>query len=284
MIEPSRCPICQSARVVRDFYVGEREYLRCRSCGLIYLGRIDPVQENAAYETDAYHQLHTCHRLTLREAVFADSLREIARVKKPGRMLDVGCGDGLFLHLAQQRGWEPYGVELSPTACRQAREVHGVNVFCGDVRGAGFSDSFFDVVTLYNVLDHMPFPLSQLIEIHRILKAGGLLVLRVPNGLFHAGAVRRVRRLEPYLVFHLYCFTPRAVVYLLREAGYGEIHVRNSALTPADAYSMSPVGGDRGMQVIKRAIHMAAETLWHASGHSLIVGPSLSVHATKRDR
>ena len=280
-VEARRCSVCHSFQLVDAFRVKQREYVRCRDCGLIFLKRIDPAEEREKYETGVHELVDNADRLEFRKAVFEESLQEVASLKRPGRLLDIGCGNGLFLDLARKYGWETYGVELAPVAWTYATEVLGLNVARGDLSEIRFEDSFFDVVTLYDVLCHLPSPLEQLIEIHRILKVGGLLVLRVRNATFHVGLIRFLQSLEPYLVFHLYCFTPKTIRYMLRKTGYSRTCVQNSALTPSDPYSISPVWGDRGMQAIKRGVYAAAEALYHLSARTLLLGPSLKVHAIK---
>ncbi len=275
------CPICGSVDLRDAFRVFPRgEYTRCRNCGLIFCKRVDPEKERAIFETDSSYSVGEPKRQELRAAVFEESLREIARLKKPGRILDVGCGNGQFLDLARRRGWEPSGVELSPLACAQAKEVYGLDVFRGELVEAGFPDSFFDVVTLLDALCLIPSPLEQLVEIRRILREDGLLVIRDRNALFHVNLVRFLRSLEPYLSFHVNCFTPKAIRRLLEKAGYREICVRNSAPTPRDPYSNFPLG-DLVLHGIKIGVHSVTQVLSYLSAHTLILGPSLQVHAIK---
>ncbi len=70
--------------------------MRCCDCGLIFLNRIDPEGERAKYETSVYRLIENENRLEFRKAVFEESLQEIARPGRPGRLLDVGCGNGFF--------------------------------------------------------------------------------------------------------------------------------------------------------------------------------------------
>ena len=95
-----QCEACQSLKLIDLFYVAEKQYVKCTTCGLIFLkGKISRDDVEALYKTDAYQRIESQHRLHLREAVFQKSLELIEKVKKPSRLLDVGCGDGLSLIL-----------------------------------------------------------------------------------------------------------------------------------------------------------------------------------------
>jgi SAM-dependent methyltransferase len=102
--------------------------------------------------------------------------------KSSGRLLDIGCAIGLFLHSMQQHpDWELMGIEINPYAANIARDQFGLNVFTGLLEDASYPDDFFDAVTLWDVLEHIHDPSSSLSEIHRILKPDGILVFRIPN-------------------------------------------------------------------------------------------------------
>ncbi len=105
----------------------------------------------------------------------------VTRFKQSGRMLDVGCATGVFLQWFQAGGsWDLYGLELSEGAARVARAA-GLNVFIGQLEEAAYPENYFDVVTFWDVLEHISDPRSALLETRRILKPDGILVLRLPN-------------------------------------------------------------------------------------------------------
>jgi 2-polyprenyl-3-methyl-5-hydroxy-6-metoxy-1,4-benzoquinol methylase len=112
----------------------------------------------------------------------AKRTRVVTRYKRGGRLLDVGCATGSFLRGMQSKeSWEPYGVEINAAAARVARERYGLNVHIGTLEQAIFSDGFFDVVTMWDVLEHLHDPSSSLREVYRILKPEGILIIRAPN-------------------------------------------------------------------------------------------------------
>ncbi|MEW6324890.1 MAG: class I SAM-dependent methyltransferase [Nitrospirota bacterium] len=288
------CHLCQSASGRELFGAAGRRYRQCEHCGLIARAVIEAAGVSAEYRNDAYQRQQAAYQLDRREAMFQRMLDEMARLRAPGRLLDVGCGDGLFLQLAQARGWQSSGVEPSPMAAEQARrrllpagQAGGGpdnRVICDELPHAHFSSGYFDAVTLFNVLDQMAAPLDHLREVHRVLKPGGLLLARVPNAAFHVGLLRLCKALERQLIVHLYSFSAATLRALLARAGFGEIRIRNSPLTPGDPYGISPALGETGMQWIKGTVFAGVQAMSALSGRRLLLGPSLMAQAVKSSR
>jgi SAM-dependent methyltransferase len=107
--------------------------------------------------------------------------RAVERFGRRGRLLDVGCATGVFLHEMQQAGWDVVGIEPNEGAAEYARSRFGLPVRTGTLRTAALPANSFDVVTLWDVLEHLHTPWTDLIEARRLLKESGLLVLRWPN-------------------------------------------------------------------------------------------------------
>lgn len=104
----------------------------------------------------------------------------------PGRILDIGCGLG-FLLSALTRGWERHGVEVSEFAARYAREW--ANIHTGTVADARYPSEHFDVVVMHHVVEHLEDPVSVILEVYRILRRGGVLLLGTVD--FESGCARR---------------------------------------------------------------------------------------------
>ena len=101
--------------------------------------------------------------------------------RPPGRMLDLGCGDGVVLHLARRDGWEVHGVELFPEQVALVRETLGLDVEAADVYSYRSEPASWDVVVLTHVLEHLPDPVAALRRIRDLLRPGGIGVLEFPN-------------------------------------------------------------------------------------------------------
>ncbi|MBF0557412.1 MAG: class I SAM-dependent methyltransferase [Nitrospirae bacterium] len=112
---------------------------------------------------------------------FRKRIKEIKRLRFPGSLLDIGCGAGFFLKLAADEGYNVSGVELSQWACEYARKTFALNVINGELKDAGFAPDTFDVITLWHIVEHVSDPVKFLMEVNRLLKKDGLLVVEVPN-------------------------------------------------------------------------------------------------------
>ena len=202
------CPACGSSRrallyrgLVDRWYAvpGSWDFHCCRACGLGYLDPRPAAEElPAAYEAYYTHQKvaevpptatpmpqaarHRLSSLFLRsmsgmqqraESMYLDDV-------KPGRLLDVGCGDGRFLERMAAAGWLVEGVEVDRHAVDTARS-RGLAVHNGTLQSVGYGDGVFDAVTVDHVIEHVADPGGFLTECRRVLRPGGRLVVVTPN-------------------------------------------------------------------------------------------------------
>jgi SAM-dependent methyltransferase len=136
------------------------------------------------------------------------------------RILDFGCGPGLFLRLASEEGAEAYGVEPDTPSALYGTQILGQSIFNGFLKDAGFSDGYFDAVVSFQVFEHLPDPTAELHEIRRVLRRDGLLALDVPNVDNLVCRVLRGRHRHFATPQHLWFYTPAAMRKLLERAGF----------------------------------------------------------------
>ncbi|HQP09771.1 MAG TPA: class I SAM-dependent methyltransferase [Candidatus Omnitrophota bacterium] len=134
-----------------------------------------------------------------------------------GKILDVGCNNGLYLYLLKNIGWEVYGVEINSEAAKAAAHI-GINCFCGDLESARYPDHYFDVVRLHHVLEHVYSPYRILLEIKRILKPDGIAHIEVPNQESFSFYV--FRHIWHGNQGHLHVFSPSTFKKLCAKAGF----------------------------------------------------------------
>ena len=142
---------------------------------------------------------------------------EIERIiPTKGKLLDIGCAAGFFLKVAKDMSWETYGIELSDYAARYAREEFDLNVQTGTTETIEFPEKYFDVITMWDVIEHLPNPRSFIRDISQLLSKNGLLVLGTPNAESLAAMLKRKKWCHFNPPEHLFYFGPSTLQNLVQ--------------------------------------------------------------------
>lgn len=198
------------------------DILFCDRCRVGKTSPVPPPEELArlyslgSYRADSGKRFHE----PLETLVYICRLQRKRRIEKfvrRGRILDIGCGRGLFLGVMKDHGWSVMGVEFDTAAAAVASAAHGIDVIAANRVGSDLPDGNFDVVTLYHVLEHVHDPAETVRECARLLRKGGLLVVAVPNILsLQASVGKRVWfHLDP--PYHLHHFSEEGLSKLLAD-------------------------------------------------------------------
>lgn len=209
--------------------------VRCRNCGLVYVNPRARQDPEAGYTDDEYGFARS-HLADLGTDGRPHALRVLDDLGRepPGRLLDVGCATGEFLLEARRRGWDTFGVEMSPYAAAVARR-RGLDVRVGSLSDARLPPGGFDAVTLLDVIEHLRDPKAELREIHRLMKAGGRLIVETPNwrSIYRVLLRGRWAALQPRL--HLLYFDAWTLGRLLQSSGFEVGSVRTEIVSLASA-------------------------------------------------
>lgn len=156
--------------------------------------------------------------------------RRIKKYVKNGRILDIGCGRGLALEVMRRDGWEVAGVEFSRETAAYISETYGIHVVSGDPGEWGFSDGFFDVITINHVLEHLTTPSLMLDACGRLLRKGGLLVCAVPDISSLQALAGKGKWFHLDIPFHIHHFTEAGLARLLEGKGFKIVNIRRMDL------------------------------------------------------
>lgn len=199
--------------------------VRCRKCGLVYANpRWDSSVVRESYsvvEDPTYVEEREGRVLT-----FGRNLKPFEELVGNGsrtrRLLDVGCHIGVMVELAKERGWDAWGVEPSTWAAEQAR-ARGLHVITGTLADAGLEENYFDVVTMWDVIEHLTDPAAELRQVHRVCKPGGIFAIHTID--IESQFAKLMGRRWPWLMeMHLYYFSPRTLGKMLEQIGFQVIH------------------------------------------------------------
>lgn len=210
--------------------------VQCRRCGLVY---VNPQPDNRELR-----DLYCCHddSYTMSGGHTFHNLKKfkvaIDIVKKQDhsihRTFDLGCSTGLFLELASNQGWEAYGTDINPHVVEKAQHKHRARVKLQLGSSIDFPDRFFDLVTLFDTIEHLPDPLFTLMEVSRILTDSGLVLISTPNieGIFPKLTYNALAKTigawdHPTPPGHLFQFSRATLLKTLDKTGFEWLACRN---------------------------------------------------------
>lgn len=241
---------------------GEWGFRRCSNpqCGLIWLDPMPAERDLGAFYEDFYTHdsarsqtgrlsfLAQAGRFAIKQVnSIVKSLtasrrhsREINLMflgdRKPGKLLEIGCGSGERLARLKSLGWRVEGQDIDPKAVGHAREHFGLEVHCGDVCTLSLPGDSFDAVIMNHVIEHLPDPVKVLRECHRLLKHGGTLILTTPNPASYGHNHFQSAWLGLDPPRHLYLFPRTALSLVARRSGFQDCSLET---TPARAQSFA---------------------------------------------
>lgn len=262
------CPLCGShdhaleRRVPSHDLTEQFAIRRCAACGLAFVSPRPSQSEIDAYYPSTYHRplsaenptwwlrvklwLQYCALQTrwgwparlpapvamVVGAGYGGFLGRAVPFRRDGTLLDVGCGNGDFLRWVRQMGpgWTASGIDTSAAACRMVRNA-GLICKQGTLEDQALAAESVDVVTMWNVLEHLHDPLASLCEVWRVLRPGGFVAMVVPN--YHSK--QRTRFGDDWWVYqvpqHLVFFSLSTAAEALRRSGFEVIDVSARRVT-----------------------------------------------------
>jgi 2-polyprenyl-3-methyl-5-hydroxy-6-metoxy-1,4-benzoquinol methylase len=268
------CVLCDSPGPFAPVYERDRyRMVRC-ACGLVFQ---DPQPGADRLRAAYYHDSGFSEALLgeLREVTLANARDRLRRLRAAGtaaagtRLLDVGASSGAWLEVAADAGIDGVGVELGETTARGARE-RGLDVRTGTLEDVmpTLGGRRFDLITFWDVLEHLEDPRRELALAAGLLEPGGMVAATFPNidGLYPRLTYRLIARRtgvweHPELPVHLYDFSARTSRALLERLGYSVAGVSTFGI-PFRHFRTTVLAPERlGRGIRARALRAAFELL-----------------------
>jgi 2-polyprenyl-3-methyl-5-hydroxy-6-metoxy-1,4-benzoquinol methylase len=182
-LRPRNCPVCEMPPGPGLFVKDGFRHVRCTNCSLIYVSLILREDLMVKYwrEEQAWTRvLQTGPQVDMDMAKYDYGLDLVSAYLGGGKVLDIGTGTGNFLRQASQRGWETMAIELNIESV-EAMKNEGFNVIVKPLELSDLNSGSFEMVTMWEVLEHLAEPKNVLAEARRLLADNGILLILVPN-------------------------------------------------------------------------------------------------------
>lgn len=243
------CIICEGNRFTEVYdlkKISNKPYkiIKCLNCNLVSIypiptrNFIKEYYNNPLYPKSAYFRNMTVNFYGSPEVkLFLKGLNLIEKFyHEKGKILDVGCSSGVFLNMAKSRGWETVGIDISKDFVNYAKKNFELDVRLGYLEDFSFEENSLDVITLWDLVEHLTEPNKLLIEVYRILKPGGIILILTPD---QDSLIKKITDLSykisfgkwktpvsvVYDIHHLYYFSIRNITKLLNKIGFKTIYL-----------------------------------------------------------
>lgn len=272
---PGPCPVCGKDGA-REWLRGpdrlhgrQEQYtlLRCPACSLAWLRKPPKPAEMHRHYTDAYDKLISAAGENS-PGRWLDRNAALAPHKQSGILLDLGCSSGAFLQSLRGKGWDLFGIEMSEESAKQARSRSGANVFAGDILDARLPPASFDVITCFDVFEHLYEPRRVMARIAEWLKPGGVLYILVPNVDSAEARVFKSYWHGLELPRHLFHYSPGSLRFLAESAGLHQVSLetwRNPAVGTSLRYVWDEIFRGVGIRRTPVAYRGEASLPWRAA-------------------
>jgi 2-polyprenyl-3-methyl-5-hydroxy-6-metoxy-1,4-benzoquinol methylase len=223
------CILCNKIEFKTIYQKNQYRYFRCLNCKLVSLYPRPTLKMLKEYYRDYLpdkpEDIRKWEALIRPVVMKSADLINISSGTGGTKILDIGCGYGFFLKEMKARGWDVQGIELSQTGRGYALLNGNIPIYSEPLENLGLPAGTYDVVSLLYVIEHIFNPMSLLKEIHRVLKPGGLILVRWP----HTTPIVRIlgplsKKLDLYHTpYHLYDFSPKTIKRMLLLTGFTSV-------------------------------------------------------------
>jgi len=226
------CPLCNLEREELLYVLEGYRIVRCSSCSLVYLNP-RPIEEEMkrSYKEEEYFQSHSQRKGYSDYAAQEESLRItfkkfLSHLGKEGvrgsRFLEVGCGHGFLLMEAESHFEEVVGLDLSGSACQEARN-RGLKVIEGTIEDLNWSPAYFNAVLSISLFEHLYNPRNYLSRCRDLLVPGGYAVIATPNVEGFWARLMGKRWISFKLPEHIVYYSPLTLGRMMRDQGFSEV-------------------------------------------------------------
>jgi len=221
------CILCKGNRLTPLSKYDAGDLVKCRNCGIVFSLRIPSAKELEEHY-NAYPHFSGISQTTIKR--YNELLDRFEKYRLTNRIIDVGCGEGFFLDEARKRGWKVYGTECVPHYIPVC-ESKGITMNEGILDINNYQSGSFDIVTSFEVIEHLNYPAEEIGNFRYLLRTGGLLYLTTPN--FNSLS-RRIQGKSWSVIYypdHLCYFSPASIEYAMKTNGFKKAELLTTGIS-----------------------------------------------------
>lgn len=281
MKKHTECLVCSSDKLkALKGYYDKHQLVKCKKCSFVFMEIIPSVQElNAHYSSYSYESEGYLSPITIKS--YNLLLDEYEKYRSTNKILDIGCGRGWFLIEARKREWQVFGTEYSETAIKRCMN-YGILVKKGELNASMFNAEEFDVITSFEVIEHINTPNKELALISKFVRNGGLFYCTTPN----FNSLLRYYLKDNYNVIgypeHLSYYTKSTLNNLVKRHGFKSLKFVTTGIsitrikTSHKKFSEKLISGESSDEKLRRSI----EKKWYLGYLKTIANKLLTISNT----
>jgi 2-polyprenyl-3-methyl-5-hydroxy-6-metoxy-1,4-benzoquinol methylase len=230
------CNICSGEKVNLKFRLDDHHSVySCKGCGVEFMDpQLSDLELTELYSESYYASWGIAGRSEnessrqMKMATFDLRLDLAAKYLNPNTVLDIGCATGYFLEAAKKRGIEPYGIELSQYSSDICKKKFGEQrIFCGTLEESSFPPASFDLISMFDLIEHVRVPAATLGKAAELLNENGLIIITTPHNKSISNKVMG-RKWTHYKKEHFYYFDLSSLEHIAEQNRLSVIYHEHS--------------------------------------------------------
>lgn len=223
----SSCLLCNSKNLNPLKGYEAFHLCKCIKCSFVFARQI-PTEKELIEHYSNYGRNDYLSPITIKR--YHELLDQFEPYRKTNNLIDIGCGIGYFLEVAKERGWNVYGTEYTDEAIRICSEK-GITMKQGKLNPEDFSGIEFDIITSFEVIEHINNPQEEIQNFYKLLRKEGLVYLTTPN----FNSLLRFRLKDKYNIIcypeHLSYYTPKTLKLLFSSASFKSKKIESTGIS-----------------------------------------------------
>ena len=274
-MQHNQCTICNSSELTIMSDYKKAHLCQCNNCGFIFSKEI-PTKETLDNHYRNYGINQYLSPLTIKR--YNQLLDKFEPYRKTNKILDIGCGIGYFLEEAKKRNWEVYGTEYSEESAKIC-ETKGIKTHKGSLDSKTYRPEMFDIITSFEVIEHINNPQQELQQFHTIVRKGGLVYVTTPN----FNSLLRYRLKSSYNVItypeHLSYYTPKTLTKVFIASGFSKQKIETTGISITRFKTSKGISDQKIISAKSddEKIRNRIETKWYLKSAQLFLNRSLSL-------